>query len=70
MPKLGAGVHALNPAFFFAGAAAHDANDHIIYNSSTGVLFYDSNGNLAGGATVIATLTNKPLLTAGDFGVI
>jgi hypothetical protein len=31
--KLSAGAaHALNPAFFFAGAAAHDADDFIVYN--------------------------------------
>ena len=30
--KLGAGVHALNPAFFRAGVKALDANDYIIYN--------------------------------------
>ena len=32
MTKLGAGVHALSPLFFRAGAAALDANDYIVYN--------------------------------------
>ena len=49
--KLGAGVHALNPAFFRAGAAAADANDYIVYNRATGVLSYDVNGNAARGAS-------------------
>src|SRR3954449_6233635 len=56
MPKLGAGVHALNPAFFWAGSAAHDANDYVIYNRASGFLSYDSNGNGAGGATLLAVL--------------
>jgi Ca2+-binding RTX toxin-like protein len=70
MPKLGAGVHALSAAFFRAGATAADANDYVIYNRSNGALSYDSNGNLAGGVTLLAMLTTKPLLTAADFTVI
>ena len=34
--KLGAGVHALNAAFFRAGTKALDANDYIVYNKATG----------------------------------
>jgi Ca2+-binding RTX toxin-like protein len=60
----------MNAAFFFAGAAAHDANDHIIYNQAAGQLLYDTNGNAAGGVSLIATLANKPTLTAADFLVI
>jgi Ca2+-binding RTX toxin-like protein len=70
MTKLGAGVHALNPAFFRAGTAALDANDYVIYNKTNGALSYDSNGNAAGGVTLLATLTTKPTLTAADFLVI
>jgi Ca2+-binding RTX toxin-like protein len=69
MPGLGA-AGGLAAAKFFAGAAAHDADDRIVYNQATGNLFYDSNGNAAGGSTLLATITNKPLLTAGDFVVI
>jgi Ca2+-binding RTX toxin-like protein len=61
---------ALNPAYFHVGASAADANDYIVYNQTTGALFYDSNGSTAGGAIQFATLTNKPVLTAGDFVVI
>jgi Ca2+-binding RTX toxin-like protein len=69
MPALGA-RGALNPAFFRAGAAAVDADDHVIYNQSNGMLSYDSNGNVAGGVTLLATLTTHPILTAADFFVL
>jgi Ca2+-binding RTX toxin-like protein len=68
--RLGAGVHVLNPAFFKAGPVAGDANDYIVYNKASGVLFYDVNGNAAGGAIAFAVLTNHPTLTAADFFVI
>ena len=60
----------LKANFFFAGVAAHDADDHIIYNKASGGLFYASNGIAGGGVTLLATLTNKPVLTAADFLVI
>lgn len=69
MTALGA-AGVLNPNLFFAGAAAHDTNDRIVYNKVTGALFYDANGNAAGGVTHLATLVNKPTLAAGDFAVI
>jgi serralysin len=69
MPGLGA-AGLLAAARFFAGAAAHDADDRIVYNKTTGALFYDSNGNAAGGAVQLATLTTKPTLTIADFQVI
>ena len=70
MAALGAGVHALSATMFRAGAAAADANDHVIYNQANGQLSYDSNGNGAGGVTLLAVLTNKPVLAANDFVVI
>lgn len=70
MTKLGAANHVLNPAFFYAGAAAHDANDYIVYNRANGYLSYDVNGNGTGGAMLIAVITNKPVLTYADFVVI
>ncbi|MER8611841.1 calcium-binding protein [Mesorhizobium sp. M0563] len=55
---------------FFAGTAAHDSSDHIIYNSSTGALSFDSDG--IGGASQIqfATLSPGLSLAAGSFLVI
>jgi|GEM_PF-467839 len=55
---------------FFKIGAATDADDFILYNSATGILTYDSNGNGAGGATQIAVLGVGLGLTNADFGVI
>lgn len=63
---------ALLAANFKANATgtATDANDHIVYNTVTGAVIYDSNGNAAGGAVQFATLTDHPALTAADFFVV
>ena len=60
----------LNAANFKIGTAAADANDYVIYNSGTGALFYDADGNGAGAATQIALLGIKLALTNADFVVI
>ncbi len=52
------------------GSAAVDANDFIIYNSATGALSYDSNGNASGGLTQFATLNAGLALTVGDFVMV
>ena len=54
---------------FFAGTAAHDADDRIIYNQTTGQLWYDADGNGAGAAQLIATLSNRAAVTATDIYV-
>jgi Ca2+-binding RTX toxin-like protein len=68
MKKLGS-TGALNAAFFRLGKVALDSNDCVIYDKTTGKLFYDANGNSSGGVTLIATLLNKPILSAADFFV-
>jgi len=70
MTQLGATVGALAANRFFAGAAAHDADDRIVYNHANGALYYDANGNAAGGSTLLAVISNKPILTFHDFVVI
>ena len=67
---LGAANGVLAAGNFFKGAAAHDADDRIIYNAATGALTYDSNGNAAGGATQFATLARNLALTNADFVVV
>jgi Ca2+-binding RTX toxin-like protein len=68
--KLGAGVHALSAAFFRIGTHALDANDYIIYNSATGALSYDNDGNGAHAAIQFASLTGHPAIAYNDFLVI
>ena len=57
----------LNADAFHIGAAAADAEDRIIYNSATGALSFDSNGNAAGGVIRFAQLTAGLALTNADF---
>ncbi|ESR27382.1 calcium-binding protein [Lutibaculum baratangense] len=63
-------VGALSASSFRIGAAAADADDHVIYNQATGDLFYDADGS--GGAAQIrfATLNTGLAMTAADFMVV
>jgi Ca2+-binding RTX toxin-like protein len=49
---------------------AHDANDRVIYNTSTGSLYYDADGSGAGAAQLVATVSGNPTITASDIVVI
>jgi Ca2+-binding RTX toxin-like protein len=49
---------------------AFNANDRIIYNSTTGNLYYDPDGTGAAAATLFASLSNTPTITAADFFII
>jgi Ca2+-binding RTX toxin-like protein len=60
----------LKSAYFHAGSAAHDANDHIIYKRKTGALFYDPDGTGAQAQVHFATITDKKAVTYRDFFVI
>lgn len=54
-----------------AGAVAADADDFLAYDTSTGALYYDADGNGGASAAVqIATLTGMPTLAAADFTII
>jgi Ca2+-binding RTX toxin-like protein len=59
-------------AFYSApGAiAAQESNNRIIYNSTNGNLYYDPDGTAAQAATLFATLTGAPVITAADFFVV
>ena len=58
---------ALDPDAFFAGAAAQDAEDRILYDSASGNLMYDSDGTGAQAATTFAVLDPGLALSASDF---
>ncbi|HVF94057.1 MAG TPA: Ig-like domain-containing protein [Sphingomonas sp.] len=52
---------------FVSGTQATTADHHIVYNASTGFLYYDADG--AGGAAMIqiAFFSTRPALTSSDF---
>ncbi|TXI17554.1 MAG: calcium-binding protein [Nitrosomonas sp.] len=62
---------AVAPANFRANATgtAVDANDFLLYNTTTGALSYDANGSGAGGSVQFAILSGAPAITAADFFV-
>ena len=64
------GPGSLSANFFRVGTGAGDANDHIIYNSATGQLFYDADGSGAGAQVLFAQLAGAPTLAANDFQII
>jgi Ca2+-binding RTX toxin-like protein len=53
------------------GPVAADGDDHILYDTGTGSLYYDADGNGAGAAIHFAVLTDSPdALAASDFMVV
>jgi len=67
------GSFALNDARFVSGAGltgGQDADDRIVYNSTTGALYYDSDGSSATAGLIFATLQGAPALAATDFSVM
>ncbi len=68
--RLGSEAATLAPGQFFAGSAAHDADDRIIYDQTIGALIYDADGNGAAAAVEFARLAPNLLLTHADFQVI
>ena len=59
----------LAAGYFSNDGIAHDANDHVIYNPTTGGLFYDDDGNGAHAAIQFAQLGTGLNLTSMDFFV-
>ena len=53
-----------------AGAVALDANDHLIFDTATGALYYDSDGNGAAEALQFATLQGVTQLSIEDFTLL
>jgi uncharacterized delta-60 repeat protein len=66
--QLSTGV--LNATQFYVGSAAHDPNDYVIYNPTTGTVTYDSDASGAGQGVQIAQLGVNLPLTNADFVVI
>lgn len=55
---------------FFIGAAAHDADDRIVYDSATGAVFYDTDGTGGMAAIQFATVSPALAMTNGDFVIV
>ena len=60
----------LTTANFVKGGSAHDANDYIIYNPTSGAVTYDADGSGAGAGVQVVLLGVNLLLTNADFVVI
>lgn len=62
----------LNAGLFEANATgkATDANDHIVYETDTGKLFYDADGSGKGAAVLFAVLNNHPKIDHTDFFIV
>jgi hypothetical protein len=72
---LGSSVGALAPEQFWSGAgvvAGHDADDRIVYDTNTGILYYDADGNGAGSAIAVALLGTSahPGLASTDIFIV
>jgi Ca2+-binding RTX toxin-like protein len=66
-------IGALEALQFYAAAgatAAHDADDRIVYDPSTGALYYDRDGTSGAASVQFAVLSTKPTLTAEDFTIV
>ena len=66
----GLAVGALAATAFVSGANALDAADRIIYNATTGALYFDSDGIGASAQLQFGTLTPGLILTNGDFAIV
>jgi Ca2+-binding RTX toxin-like protein len=68
-----AGNFAAGDARFAAGGgftSGRDANDRIVYDTTTGNLYYDADGSGAGGPQLVATLQGHSALAATDITVL
>lgn len=61
-----AGAVAADNIVIGAGAVAADANDYFLYDTTNGFLSFDADGNGAGAAVHLLTLTGLPLITAAN----
>jgi len=68
---LGTGTLAADQFKIFGnGAAVEDSNDHILYNSTSGGLFYDSDGSGKAAVVLVALLGKGLAMTSADFLVV
>lgn len=66
----GLALGALPAGAFVVGTSAQDADDRIIYDNSTGALFFDADGSGSAAAVQFVTLAGTPAISSSDFVVI
>lgn len=66
----GIGVGKLTAAAFAVGTKAKDANDRIIYDHSTGSLYYDPDGTGAQGQVLFAQINADAVLAHTNFQIV
>jgi len=60
----------LNSAAFWTGTKAHDSSDRVVYNKTTGAIYYDADGTGSKAAVQIAKVTAGLKLTYKDFFIL
>jgi Ca2+-binding RTX toxin-like protein len=60
----------LDPDNFYKGKTALEGDDHLGYDKDSGKLYYDINGNDAGGRQLVAILDKGTKLKAGDIDLL
>ena len=61
---------ALSADAFHLGGTAGDASDRILYDGSTGTLYYDADGTGSAAAKTFAVLSPGLALTEGSFHLV
>ena len=69
--KLTAAGATLSSSFFNVNStgAAAEIDDYVVYETDTGKLFYDADGNGAGASVLFATPAGAPVISNVDFFV-
>lgn len=60
----------LDPNAFYTGTSAQDSDDRIIYDSTTGNIYYDPDGNGSSAQVLFAHVTPGLALTNADFLIV
>jgi Ca2+-binding RTX toxin-like protein len=60
----------LKASSFVVGPKAKDANDHVIYDRTTGTVSYDPDGSGSANAVAIVKLDQRPPLSFKDFFIV
>ena len=66
------GAVTLDATHFRAGAhvTAQDGDDHVLYDTASGNLYYDADGSGFDAAILVASLAGMPAITAADILVV